>query len=116
MNNSSILIKVRKLATLIKYTYKNRKLLNEGIKKYKDEGVLPVNYNVKLIPLDNVTRWNSTYKMIKTTLELKRPLIYISKNTLNPDFINNILNEFEWEVLTELKTIFEIFVKPSVKL
>lgn len=91
----NIIIKVRKLATLIKYTHENRKLLNEGIKKYKDKGVLPLNYNTKLIPLDTITRWNSTYKMIKTTLELKQLVIYISKNTSNTDFINNILNDFE---------------------
>jgi hypothetical protein len=32
------------------------------------------------------------------------------------DFINNISNEFEWDILNELKTNFEILIKLLVQL
>ena len=73
----SITTKIRKLITLIKYTTENKKLLLEGIEKYKKEGLIPSNYKKNRIPLDNATRWNSTYNIISTTLELKKtPYLY----------------------------------------
>ena len=112
----SIITKVRKLATLIKYTAENKKLLLEGINKYKKECLIPLNYNKTRIPLDNATRWNSTYNMISTTLELKEPLIYINKITKNTDFKRYFLSDNEFEELIELKKIFEVFIKPTTKL
>jgi hypothetical protein len=88
----------------------------EGIEKYKKEGIINDDYNITQIPIDNITRWNSTYYMIKTALELKEPLIYISKNTTNIEYKRNILTDNEWLILIELRNIFEIFVKPSTKL
>ncbi len=115
-NLDNIIIKLRKLINLIKYIQENRKLLFEGIEKYKREGVISSDYNVIHIPLDNTTRWNSTFNMIKTAIDLKQPIIYISKNITNKEFKRYILIDNEWSVLNELKNIFEIFVKPSVKL
>jgi hypothetical protein len=115
-NNDIVTTKLRKLVVLIKYNLENRKLLIEGIEKYKKEGIIPSNYNTTRIPLDNATRWNSTYKMIKTAIDLKQPLIYIAKVTTNKDYKRYILTETEWTELNELKNIFEIFIKPSVKL
>jgi len=40
----SITTKIRKLTTFIKYTTENKKLLFEGIEKYKKEGLIPSNY------------------------------------------------------------------------
>ena len=40
--------------------------------------------------------------MIKTTLELKEPILYISKNTTNIEFKRNILIEEEWLILSNL--------------
>jgi hypothetical protein len=115
-NSSTIISRIRRLATIIKYNQEPRKLLFEGIIKYKHEGILPSNFNISQIPLDNNTRWNSTYYMIKKTLELKEPLIYIAKNTENNEFKELIMKNNEWEILIELRNIFEIFVKPTIKL
>ena len=114
--SDSIITKIRKLATLVKYTQENRKLFIEDIDKYKKEGIIPSNYNINRIPLDNSTRWNSTYFMIKTALELKQPLIYTANLTSNKDFKQYLLSDLEWFELKELKNIFEIFLKPTIKL
>src|SRR6266566_4463937 len=74
------------------------------------------NNNITSIPLDNITRWNSIYYMIKIAFELKEVIIYIGNNTTNKEFKRNILNESDWLALSELQNIFEIFVKPSTKL
>ena len=47
-SNITITAKIRKIATLIKYTQENKKLFLEGI--------ISLNYNITRIPLDNVTR------------------------------------------------------------
>ena len=77
---------------------------------------MPSNYNITHIPLDNVTRWNSTFYLIKIALKLKEVIIYIANNTLNKDFKKNILLDLEWEALSNLKDIFKVFVKPTIKL
>ena len=111
-----LITKIRRLVTLIKYTTENRKLFLEGIEKYKKEGVISTKINNKTIPLDNTTRWNSTYHMIKLFLDLKPAITYTSGISTNKEFKNNTLTETEWATLIELKAIFEIFVKPTIKL
>jgi len=91
-------------------------LLLEGIKRYKKKGLIPFNYNETRIPLDNATRWNSTYNIIFTTLELKEALSYINKITKNTNFKRYFLTNNEFKELNELKRIFEIFIKQSTKL
>ena len=54
--------------------------------------------------------------MIKTFLDLKLAIIYTSGLITNKEFKNNTLIETEWNILEELKAIFEIFVKPTIKL
>jgi hypothetical protein len=54
--------------------------------------------------------------MIKATLSLKEPLLYVSRNTNNDEFKTNILSTIEWEALIELLSIFEVLVKPFIKL
>jgi len=54
--------------------------------------------------------------MIITTLELREPLTYISKFTKNTEFKRHFLTDNEFNELNELKSIFEIFVKPTDKL
>jgi hypothetical protein len=73
-------------------------------------------YNITKIPLDNTTRWNSTYYMIKVALDLQQAIVYIANNTTNKEFKLNTLTEVEWLQLKELKSIFEVFVKPTIKL
>ena len=82
--------KIRRISTLIKYTREGQQLFNEGLEKYKKSGQIPTTYNKK-IPLDNTTRWNSTYNMIKTALKLKEVIIYILNLTTNTEFKNYIL-------------------------
>ena len=41
--------------------------------------------------MDNNTRWNSTFYMLKAVLNLKYPLIYVAKNTENIEYKRNIL-------------------------
>jgi hypothetical protein len=54
--------------------------------------------------------------MLSTFLELKEVLIYISKNTSNLEYNRIFLNSKEWAEIEELKRIFEVFLKPSIKL
>lgn len=54
--------------------------------------------------------------MIKIALDLQKAIIYTANNTTNKDFKQNILTETEWLQLKELKTIFEVFLKPTIKL
>lgn len=54
--------------------------------------------------------------MIKVALELQKAIIYIAKNTSNKDFQNNILTKTSQLQLKELKSIFEVFLKPTIKL
>ena len=114
--DSTITSRIRRLASILKYNHEPKKLFTEGIHKYKTKGIIPLNYNIIHIPLDNTTRWNSTYYIIKTTLELKEPILYVLRNTENDEFQQLILNNTEWEILHELSLIFEVFVKPTTKL
>ena len=54
--------------------------------------------------------------MIKKTLELKEPLIYIVKNMENDEFKELIMKNNKWEILIKLHNIFKIFIKPTIKL
>lgn len=54
--------------------------------------------------------------MLKTILELKEPLTYISNNTTNKEFKRIFFNPKEWLIISYLKQIFKVFVKPSIKL
>lgn len=54
--------------------------------------------------------------MLSTFLELKNPLIYISKNTSSLEYKKLFLNPLEWAEIEELKGIFSVFYKPTIKL
>ena len=54
--------------------------------------------------------------MIKIALDLQKAIIYTANNTTNKDFKQNILIETDQLQLKELKTIFEVFLKPTIKL
>ena len=54
--------------------------------------------------------------MIKATLDLKEPLIYIERNITNPLFKKIALSKADFLALKELERIFIIFLKPSIKL
>jgi hypothetical protein len=69
-----------------------------------------------MINIDNITRWNSTFEMINTALLLRGPIDYILRNTSNSEFLQTGLTSPDWEALTHLKIIFELFKKPLIKL
>jgi len=71
---------------------------------------------LKKIPFDNITRWNSTYYMIKVTLELKEVVLYILNLTINNELKKYTLTNTDWEALQELNNIFTIFASPIIKL
>lgn len=54
--------------------------------------------------------------MLSTFLELKKVLIYISKNSMNLEYKKIFISTDEWAELEDLKAIFEVFLNPSVKL
>jgi hypothetical protein len=54
--------------------------------------------------------------MILIVLELQNLLIYITKNTTNKEYKRYILSGTEFDELNELKTIFEVFKKPTIAL
>ncbi len=54
--------------------------------------------------------------MFKTAYDLKEPLLYVEKNTLYTEYQSIVFNSSDWFIIKNLIKIFEIFVKPSVKL
>ncbi|KAG5654804.1 hypothetical protein KAF25_002876 [Fusarium avenaceum] len=54
--------------------------------------------------------------MINTALLLRNPIDYILRNTTNTEFLRIGLTSPDWEALTHLKSIFELFKKPLIKL
>ena len=54
--------------------------------------------------------------MLTTAYDLKEPLLYIEKNTSHIEYKSIAFNSSDWFIIKNLIKIFEIFVKPSVKL
>lgn len=54
--------------------------------------------------------------MLSSVLELKDPLFYIMRNTSNTEFKSIFFSNSDWVEIGQLKRIFEVFVKPSIKL
>jgi hypothetical protein len=54
--------------------------------------------------------------MLKTFLDFKYPLLYVSKMTSSEEFNNHYLNSNDWFLINKLKAILEVFLKPSIKL
>jgi hypothetical protein len=54
--------------------------------------------------------------MIEATLDLKKPLEYIKLNSTNREFQEISLEDNEWDYLIYLKVLFEVFLKPSIRL
>ena len=54
--------------------------------------------------------------MITAFLELKKPLIYINRNTDYAEFKSIFPSPLDWQVLKQLKRIFEVFVKATTYL
>jgi len=54
--------------------------------------------------------------MISTVIELKDPLVYISRSTDNIEYKTLFLTDREWGFLYNLREIFEVFNKPSIRL
>ena len=54
--------------------------------------------------------------MISAFLDFKEPLIYVNRATTTDEFKRFFIKPKEWQVIEWLQQIFEVFVKPSVKL
>jgi len=54
--------------------------------------------------------------MLERLLRVKEALKYISKNTDNLEFKELYFTSTEWFFIQQLKDIFEIFIKPSIRL
>ena len=68
------------------------------------------------IKIDNSTRWNSTYRMLLTAYTLKEPLTFVERNTAHREYLSIALTDLDWFIIKNLIKIFEVFVRPSVKL
>jgi hypothetical protein len=112
----NITARIRRLATILKYNHDIRPIIKDSIELNKRNGKIEKEYNIKNIPLDNTTRWNSTYKMIRVTLEFRPILEYINNNTNNKEFKLLMLTNTDWKALIQLYRIFNVFVKPSIEL
>ncbi|KAK0384767.1 hypothetical protein NLU13_7245 [Sarocladium strictum] len=111
LTTSNIINRLRRLASLIKYSQEPRKLLLEGLERAKKEGNLE--HKKTTIPLDMPTRWNSTYYMIESTLQLRSALTYIYNNTTNREFKRIFFKDSDWAILAELQRVFKVLLKPS---
>ena len=72
--------------------------------------------NAVTIPLDSVTRWNSTLYMVRGTLRAREHLEFVKRSTKDASFQDDMLSATEWEVLVGIKDILEIFEIPSTNL
>ncbi|EEU33655.1 uncharacterized protein NECHADRAFT_89276 [Fusarium vanettenii 77-13-4] len=66
---NSLISRIRRLITILKYTQEPKMLLSEAIEKYTKEGLFES--EKRHIPLDNSTRWNSTYFMLRPSIKLQ---------------------------------------------
>jgi len=54
--------------------------------------------------------------MIKTALEVKEPLTYVFRNTVNKEYKKIFLTQAEWITLKQLERLFVVLVQPIVRL
>jgi len=54
--------------------------------------------------------------MIKAFIELEQPLIYVSRNTNNKEYLRVFPSIAEWATLKQLERIFEVFITPTIRL
>ena len=54
--------------------------------------------------------------MLRTAKRLRNPLEYIGKMTKNEEYLKIQLTENDWLIIDHLISIFEVFVKTTVKL
>jgi hypothetical protein len=54
--------------------------------------------------------------MLNTFIELKEPLEFVYRFITNTEFKNIYLNSVDWFTIQQLRNLFNIFVKPLVKL
>ena len=54
--------------------------------------------------------------MLISTLELKEALIYIYKLTSNKEYKRVFLTSDQWHYIEDLIKVFQVFLKPSIKL
>jgi hypothetical protein len=62
----------------------------------------------KRIPLDNYTRWNSWYNMLKVALSLEKYIDFYTKNN-QPKLEKDILSPPDWESLCTLCSFLQKF-------
>ncbi|KAK0625920.1 hypothetical protein B0T14DRAFT_492339 [Immersiella caudata] len=100
---------------MVKYITDIKKLFQEGIRQAKEEDILPQSFNKRVIPLDTPTRWNSTYYMISTALELQQPLNYIYRNTANKDTCKACTLLFVYSIYNKLEALIEEFENLAIE-
>jgi len=54
--------------------------------------------------------------MIKTALEVKEPLTYVFRNTVNKEYKKIFLTQAEWITLKQLERLFVVLIQPIVRL
>jgi hypothetical protein len=88
----NVTARIRQLATILKHNHSIDSIIKDSIKLNKHNRNIKKTY-VKNIPLDNNTKWNSTYNIIQVTLEFRPLLEYINNNTNTKDFKLLILTD-----------------------
>lgn len=68
-----------------------------------------LNFDVKILPRDVSTRWNSTFDMLEAALSYRRVI-----NTITSDIDNNLrdfeLRKEEWTILEQLRDVLIVSV------
>ena len=102
----STLLKVWKLI----YTFRNRRQLRDQLQRHCELHLI----TYRRLKIDMPVRWNSTAAMLSSFLHLRVPIIAVlATQTLDRSLRNFMLDDNEWEIIKNLLSCFNIFVKIS---
>jgi hypothetical protein len=95
------------------YVFRNRRGWRDALQKQTTIASI----KVQQLSLDMPVRWNSTFQMLSTALALRVPITALcASQTLDLSMRDISLTQDDWSILIQLKSFFQIFVKPSMKL
>jgi hypothetical protein len=108
-STASALIKLRKHI----YVFHNRRAWRDSL----NAQAIAASIKPKALSLDMPVRWNSTYRMVDSALELQIPITaHCASQTLDMSMRDIQLTSPDWLQLAELRELFLIFVRPSTKM
>ena len=76
------------------------------------EGLVKLGLNVRIMPHDVTTRWNSTYNMLKFTVKYREAIEEFTSERKN-ELREHKLTVDEWDIVIELCSKLKVCTTPS---